>query len=48
MEKYIHCENPAFFKKHLAGACNESERKVLSKLLAEEEAKDASLPRSAS
>jgi hypothetical protein len=44
MEEYIHRQNLALFKKRLAEACNEPERKALSKLLAEEEAKDASLP----
>jgi hypothetical protein len=48
MEEYIHRENLALFKKRLAEACNEPERKVLSKLLAEEEAKAPSLPRSKS
>jgi len=48
MEKYIHRENLALFKKRLAEASSESERKVLSELLAEEEAKDASLLRSKS
>jgi hypothetical protein len=43
MEKYIHGENPARFKKRLGQACNEFGRKVLA-LLAEEEAKEASLP----
>jgi len=48
MEKYIHQENLALFKKRLAQPCSESERKVLSKLLSEEEAKDACVPRSES
>jgi hypothetical protein len=40
MEDYIHRENLALFKKRLAETCGESERKVLAKLLAEEESKD--------
>ena len=46
MEKYIHQENLVLFKKRLAEARSESEREVLLKLLAEEEAREASLPRS--
>jgi hypothetical protein len=34
MENYIHRENLALFKRRLAEASNESERKVLSRLLA--------------
>jgi hypothetical protein len=34
MENYIHRENLALFKRRLAEASSESERKVLSKLLA--------------
>jgi len=48
MMRYIHCENPALFRKRLAEACSESEREVLSKLLADEEAKEAFLPRATS
>lgn len=48
MEKYIHRENLALFKKRLAEACSEAERKVISELLAEEQAKDVPLPRSKS
>jgi hypothetical protein len=41
MEKYIHRENLTLFKKRLAEARDESERQVLLKLLAEEEAKNS-------
>ena len=34
MEDYVHRENLALFKRRLAEASNDSERKVLSKLLA--------------
>jgi hypothetical protein len=44
MEKFMHRENLALFRKRLAEPCDAAERHVLSKLLAEEEAKD--LPRS--
>jgi hypothetical protein len=40
MEKYIHRENLALFKKRLAEAHNDVEREVLLKLLADEEAKE--------
>lgn len=43
MEKFIHGENLALFRKRLAEPHGEAERQVLLKLLAEEEAKD--LPR---
>lgn len=46
MEEYIHQENLVLFKKQLAEARSEFERKVLLKLLAEEEARETSLPRS--
>ena len=42
MEKYIHRENLALLRKRLAEAQNETTRKVILKLLAEEEAKDTS------
>jgi hypothetical protein len=44
MEKFIHRENLALFRKRLTEVRDESERQVLLKLLAEEEAKDSSLP----
>ena len=40
MEKYVHRENLALFKKRLADAHGDAEREVLSKLLADEEAKE--------
>jgi len=40
MEKYVHRENLALFKKRLADAHSASEREVLLKLLADEEAKE--------
>ena len=45
MEKYIHRENLALLRKRLAETRDEARRKVLLKLLAEEEAKDFSPPR---
>jgi hypothetical protein len=44
MEKFIHRENLALFKKRLAEPRGESERQVLLKLLADEEAKDSPRP----
>lgn len=44
MEKFIHRENLALFRKRLSQPHDDAERQVLLKLLAEEEAKD--LPRS--
>jgi hypothetical protein len=44
MEKFIHRENLALFRKRLAEVRDESERQVLLKLLAEEEAKDSPPP----
>jgi hypothetical protein len=44
METFIDRENLAFFKKRLAEPRDESERQVLLKLLAEEEAKDSPRP----
>lgn len=41
MEKFIHQQNLALFKKRLAEARTEAEREVLLKLLADEKAKDA-------
>jgi hypothetical protein len=42
MEKFIHRENLALFKKRLAESHTDAEREILSKLLADEEAKEAS------
>jgi hypothetical protein len=41
MDKYIHRENLALYRKRLAETTDERARQVLLKLLAEEEAKDA-------
>jgi hypothetical protein len=41
MDKFIHRENLALFRKCLAETRDDAERKVLLKLLADEEAKDA-------
>jgi hypothetical protein len=43
MEKYIHRENLALLRKRLAEAQDEATRKIILKLLAEEEAKDPTL-----
>ncbi|MGB8609375.1 hypothetical protein [Bradyrhizobium sp.] len=43
MDKYIHRENLALLRKRLAETQDEAARKVLLKLLAEEEAKDVPL-----
>jgi hypothetical protein len=40
MDKYIHRENLALFKKRFAEAKDEAQRQIVAKLLAEEEAKD--------
>ena len=40
MEKFIHQENLALFKKCLAEPQNDAEREVLLRLLADEQAKD--------
>ncbi len=40
MEKFIHQENLALLRKRLAEAKDETTRKIIQKLLAEEEAKD--------
>ena len=45
MEKFIHRENLALYRKKLAEAPDEATRRVLLKLLAEEEAKDDPPPR---
>ena len=44
MEKFVHRENVALYKKCLSEPHTEEERKVLVKLLADEVAKDARLP----
>jgi hypothetical protein len=40
MEKYIHRENLALFKKRLAESHSDAERQMLLKLLADEKAKE--------
>ena len=40
MERFIHAENLALFRKRLKEAQTDAERRVLLKLLAEEEAKE--------
>ncbi len=42
MEGFIHRENIALFRKHLAGPCEDAQRQLLLKLLAEEEAREPS------
>ena len=42
MEKYIHRENLALLRKHLAEPHSDAERKILLKLLMDEETKDPS------
>jgi hypothetical protein len=44
MDKFIHRENLALFKKRLSEARDDAMRRVLLRLLAEEEAKDPSFP----
>jgi hypothetical protein len=44
MDKFIHRENLALYKKRLAETTDEPTRRVILKLLAEEEAKDAPPP----
>jgi hypothetical protein len=44
VEKFIHRENVALYKKCLGEPHTEAERKVLVKLLADEVAKDARSP----
>ena len=44
MDKFIHSENLALYKKRLAEATDERTRQLLLKLLAEEETKFASPP----
>lgn len=41
MERFIHRENLALYKERLAEPHTDAERRVLLKLLAEEEAKEA-------
>ena len=43
MENYVHRENLALLRKRLAEAQDEATRKIILKLLAEEEAKDPTL-----
>ena len=40
MDKYIHRENLALFKKRFAEAKDEAQRQIVARLLAEEQAKD--------
>ena len=44
MEKFIQRENVALYKKRLAEPRTDAERKIILKLLTDEEAKDAPLP----
>jgi hypothetical protein len=44
VEKFIQRENIANFKKRLAEPHTDAERKIIQKLLADENAKDAPLP----
>jgi hypothetical protein len=44
MEKFVHRENLALLKKRLGEIQDEAQRKVILKLLAEEEAKGATVP----
>jgi len=41
MERFIHRENLALFKKRLAEPCDDAKRQTLLKLLAEEEARES-------
>jgi len=45
MENYVHRENLALLRKRLAEAQDEATRKVILKLLSEEEAKAPTLPK---
>ena len=45
MEKFIHRENLALFKRRLAAANDEASRQIVAKLLDEEEAKDRHPPK---
>ena len=45
MENFIHRENLALLRKRLAEARDEATRKIILKLLAEEEAKDPAPPK---
>lgn len=40
MKEFIHAQNLALFKKRLAEPCDDAQRKLLLKLLAEEEARE--------
>jgi len=44
MEKFIQRGNIALFKRRLTETCDEAERVVIAKLLADEEAKGAAVP----
>jgi hypothetical protein len=44
VEKFIQRENLALYKRRLGDPHTDAERKILLKLLADEEAKDAPLP----
>ena len=45
MEQFIHQENLALYRKKLAETEDEAQRKIILKLLAEEEAKDKRQPK---
>jgi hypothetical protein len=45
MDKFIHGQNIALYKKRLLEPITDAERRVILKLLTEEEAKDLSPPR---
>jgi hypothetical protein len=45
MEKFIHRENLTLLRKRLAETKDEATRKIIQKLLAEEEAKDFAPPK---
>ena len=47
MDRYIHRENLSLLRKRLSEAHDDATHKVLLKLLAEEEAKEAVLPKGA-
>ena len=46
MDEYVHRQNLTLFKKRLAEARSDAERKVILKLLADEEAKEPLLKKS--
>ena len=45
MDKFIHGQNIALYKKRLLAPITDAERRVIQKLLAEEEAKDLAPPK---